>query len=111
MIDAMARSWARRHLSGCVMAEVTSKETAEHIKAVGAEHLCWDRWADGNPSQPTATRSHRRLIGEGITREQIKTMGREVPGKLLDGLSSRRPADCPPPTRGGDRARTVSRGV
>jgi len=68
--------------------QVTYKESAEHIKAVGAEHfvLGTDLGQTGNPSQPDG---YAMLVGglmaEGITKDQIKIMGREVPGKLLMG--------------------------
>lgn len=40
----------------------------------------------GNPSQPDGyAMLVAGLVAEGITNEQIKIMGREVPGKLLMG--------------------------
>jgi Family of unknown function (DUF6282) len=68
--------------------QVTYKESAEHIKAVGAEHfvLGTDLGQTGNPSQPDGyALLVAGLMAEGITKDQIKTMGREVPGKLLMG--------------------------
>ena len=68
--------------------QVTYKESAEHIKAVGAEHfvLGTDLGQTGNPSQPDGyAMMVTGLMAEGITKDQIKTMGREVPGKLLMG--------------------------
>ena len=68
--------------------QVTHKESAEHIKAVGAENfvLGTDLGQTGNPSQPDGyAMLVAGLIGQGITKEQIKIMGRDVPGKLLMG--------------------------
>ena len=68
--------------------QVTYKESAGHIKAVGAEHfvLGTDLGQTGNPSQPDGyAMLVAGLMAEGITKDQIKTMGREVPGKLLMG--------------------------
>ena len=58
------------------------------LKAVGAEHflLATDLGQTGNPSPPDG---YKLLVGgllaEGITKEQIRVMGREVPGRLLMG--------------------------
>lgn len=68
--------------------QVTYKESAEHIKAVGAEHfvLGTDLGQTGNPSQPDGyAMLVAGLMSQGITKEQIKVMGRETPGKLLMG--------------------------
>ncbi len=68
--------------------QVTYKESAEHVKAVGAENfvLGTDLGQTGNPSQPDGLAMLvAGLLGEGVTRDQIKTMGREVPAKLLMG--------------------------
>jgi hypothetical protein len=68
--------------------QVTVKESADHVKAVGAQHfvLGTDLGQTGNPSQPDGyAMLVAGLMGQGITREQIVTMGREVPGKLLMG--------------------------
>jgi hypothetical protein len=68
--------------------QVTYKESAGHIKEVGAEHfiLGTDLGQTGNPSQPDGySMLVAGLMAEGITKEQIKIMGREVPGKLLMG--------------------------
>jgi hypothetical protein len=68
--------------------QVTYKESAEHIKAVGAQHfvLSTDLGQTGNPSQWDGyAMLVSGLMGQGITREQIVTMGREVPGRLLMG--------------------------
>lgn len=67
---------------------VSYKESASHIKEVGAENfvLGTDLGQTGNPSQPDGLAMLvAGLTAEGITRDQIKTMGREVPGKLLMG--------------------------
>jgi hypothetical protein len=68
--------------------QVTYKESAGHIKEIGAQHfvLGTDLGQTGNPSQPDGyAMLVAGLTAEGITRDQIKTMGREVPGKLLMG--------------------------
>jgi len=63
-------------------------ESAEHIKAVGAEHFIGssDLGQTGNPIAPDG---YAMLVGglmtEGITRDRIKPMGRENPGELLMG--------------------------
>jgi Family of unknown function (DUF6282) len=67
---------------------VSYKESASHIKEVGAQHfvLGTDLGQTGNPSQPDGYQMLvAGLMAEGITKEQITTMGREVPGKLLMG--------------------------
>lgn len=68
--------------------QVTYKESAERIKAVGAQHfvLATDLGQSGNPSQPDGYKMLvTGLLAEGITKEQIRQMGREVPGALLMG--------------------------
>jgi hypothetical protein len=68
--------------------QVSFKESAERIKAVGAENflLATDLGQTGNPSPPDGYKLLvAGLLAEGITKDQIKTMGREVPGKLLMG--------------------------
>lgn len=68
--------------------QVTYKESAQHIKAVGAEHfvLGTDLGQTGNPSQPDGLAMLvAGLMAEGISKEQVKLMGRETPGKLLMG--------------------------
>ncbi|MFL5275187.1 MAG: DUF6282 family protein [Myxococcales bacterium] len=68
--------------------QVSFKESADRIKAIGAENflLATDLGQTGNPSPPDG---YKLLVGgllaEGITKDQIRTMGREVPGKLLMG--------------------------
>jgi hypothetical protein len=67
---------------------VSYKESASHIKEIGAQHfvLGTDLGQTGNPSQPDGYQMMvAGLMAEGITKDQIKTMGREVPGKLLMG--------------------------
>jgi hypothetical protein len=67
---------------------VSYKESAERIKAIGAQHflLSTDLGQTGNPSPPDGLRMLvGGLMAEGITKEQITTMGREVPGRLLMG--------------------------
>ncbi len=68
--------------------QVAPKETAAHIKAVGAEHfvLATDLGQAGNPSQPDGYKMFvAALMAEGITKDQITLMGRETPGRLLMG--------------------------
>jgi len=68
--------------------QVPLQESAEAIKAVGAEHfvLATDLGQTGNPSQPDGYKMLvAGLMGQGLTKDQIWTMGREVPGKLLMG--------------------------
>ncbi|OLB10957.1 MAG: hypothetical protein AUH18_06985 [Candidatus Rokubacteria bacterium 13_2_20CM_69_10] len=67
---------------------VSYKESAGHIKEIGAQNfvLGTDLGQTGNPSQPDGyAMLVSGLMAEGIGREQIITMGREVPGKLLMG--------------------------
>jgi hypothetical protein len=69
-------------------ARVDVADTAARIKSVGAEHfvLGTDLGQTGNPSQPDGLAMLvAGLMAQGITKDQIKTMGREVPGKLLMG--------------------------
>lgn len=68
--------------------QVPHKESAEAIKSVGPEHfvLATDLGQTGNPSQPDGYKILvAGLMAEGITKDQIRIMGREVPGKLLMG--------------------------
>src|SRR5712691_6958938 len=67
---------------------VSYKESAGHIKEIGAQNfvLGTDLGQTGNPSQPDGyAMLVSGLMAEGISREQIVTMGREVAGKLLMG--------------------------
>jgi hypothetical protein len=64
------------------------KDSAARIKAVGAEHfiLATDLGQTGNPSPPDGLGMLvNGLMAEGITRDQIRVMARENPGKLLMG--------------------------
>ncbi|TMA13125.1 MAG: histidinol phosphatase [Deltaproteobacteria bacterium] len=68
--------------------QVPLKESADRIKAVGAEHflLATDLGQTGNPSPPDGYKLLvAGLLAEGITKDQIRQMGREVPGRLLMG--------------------------
>ena len=61
-------------------------DTAARIKAVGAQHfvLGTDLGQTGNPPPADGLQMFvTGLLAQGITREQIETMGREVPGALL----------------------------
>ena len=63
-------------------------DTAARVCAVGAEHfvLGTDLGQTGNPTPADGLQMFvTGLIAEGISREQIQTMGREVPGTLLAG--------------------------
>ena len=63
-------------------------DTAARIKTVGAQHfvLGTDLGQTGNPTPADGLQMFvTGLLAEGVTREQIQTMGREVPGALLMG--------------------------
>jgi len=63
-------------------------DTAARIKAVGAQHfvLGTDLGQTGNPTPADGLQMFvTGLLANGITREQIETMGRETPGGLLMG--------------------------
>lgn len=63
-------------------------ETAARIRSVGAQHfvLGTDLGQTGNPTPADGLQMFvTGLLAEGITREQIETMGRETPGALLMG--------------------------
>jgi hypothetical protein len=67
---------------------VPLKDTAARIRSVGAQHfvLGTDLGQSGNPTPADGlTMFAAGLQAEGVTREQIETMGREVPGALLMG--------------------------
>ena len=69
-------------------ARVPLAETAARIRAVGAQHfvLGTDLGQTGNPTPADGLQMFvAGLQGEGISREQIQTMGRETPGALLMG--------------------------
>jgi len=78
---------------------ISFKESASHIKEVGAEHfmLATDLGKTGNPSPPDGLGMLANgLTAEGITRDQIRVMGSEKPGKLLmGGRSTARPSSRP----------------
>jgi uncharacterized protein DUF6282 len=63
-------------------------DTARSVAAVGAEHfvLGTDLGQSGNPTPADGLAMFvAGLLGQGISRDQIQTMGREVPGALLMG--------------------------
>jgi len=67
---------------------VSLQETADRIKAVGAEHfvLGTDLGQTGHPTPADGLSAFvTGLMGQGISKDQIRTLGREVPGKLLIG--------------------------
>ena len=67
---------------------VPLKDTAARIRNVGAQHfvLGTDLGQSGNPTPADGlTMFVGGLMAEGITKDQIQTMGREVPGALLMG--------------------------
>jgi uncharacterized protein DUF6282 len=69
-------------------ARVEVADTAARIKAVGAEHfvLGTDLGQAGNPTPADGLQMLvAGLMKHGISREEIQTMGREVPGALLMG--------------------------
>ena len=69
-------------------ARVPLVETADCIRSVGAQHfvLGTDLGQTGNPTPPDGLQMFvAGLMAEGITRDQIQTMGRETPGALLMG--------------------------
>ena len=67
---------------------VPLKDTAERIRSVGAKHfvLGTDLGQTGNPTPADGLQMFvTGLMAEGLSREQIETMGRETPGALLMG--------------------------
>jgi hypothetical protein len=69
-------------------ARVDVSDTAARVKAVGAQHfvLGTDLGQAGNPTPADGLQMLvAGLLKEGITRDQIQTMGRETPGSLLMG--------------------------
>ena len=67
---------------------VPLRETAERIRSVGAKHfvLGTDLGQTGNPTPADGLQMFvTGLMAEGLSREQIETMGRETPGALLMG--------------------------
>jgi uncharacterized protein DUF6282 len=69
-------------------ARVAVADTAARIKSVGAQHfvLGTDLGQTGNPTPADGLQMFvTALATEGISREQIQTMGSQVPGALLMG--------------------------
>jgi hypothetical protein len=69
-------------------ARVVARDTATRIKNVGAQHfvLGTDLGQTGNPTPADGLQMFvGALRAEGVTAEQIQTMGRETPGALLMG--------------------------
>jgi uncharacterized protein DUF6282 len=67
---------------------VTVKDTAARIRSVGAQHfvLGTDLGQTGNPTPADGLQMFvTGLMAEGISRAEIDTMGREIPGALLMG--------------------------
>jgi len=67
---------------------VTLAETAARIRSVGAQHfiLGTDLGQTGNPTPADGLQMFvTGLAAEGINREQIQTMGCQIPGALLMG--------------------------
>jgi hypothetical protein len=67
---------------------VTLEETAAAVRAVGARHfvLGTDLGQTGNPTPADGLQMFvTGLMAAGVSREQIETMGRHVPGALLMG--------------------------
>jgi hypothetical protein len=67
---------------------VKVQETAQAIKEVGAQHfvLGTDLGQTGNPSHADGLQMFvTELMAQGISKDQIKLMGRETPGALLMG--------------------------
>jgi hypothetical protein len=63
-------------------------DTAARVRAVGAQHfvLGTDLGQTGNPTPADGLQMFvAGLMAEGVSRDQIQTMGREVPGALLVG--------------------------
>ena len=63
-------------------------DTAARIRAVGAQHfvLGTDLGQTGNPTPADGLQMFvAGLQAQGVTRDQIQTMGREIPGALLAG--------------------------
>jgi Family of unknown function (DUF6282) len=68
--------------------EVRVSETVAAIRAIGAKNfvLATDLGQAGNPAHADGMQMFvTELMGQGITKEEIMTMGREVPGALLMG--------------------------
>ena len=68
--------------------QVRIQESAEAIRAIGPEHFVFgtDLGQSGNPSHADGLQMYvTELMGQGITKDQIKLIGRETPGSLLMG--------------------------
>src|SRR5438552_6903277 len=68
--------------------QVTPRETAERIKAVGADHfvLATDLGQTGNPSPADGLQLFvTDLLKAGVGKDEVMKMGREVTGQLLMG--------------------------
>lgn len=68
--------------------QVRIQESADAIQAIGPQHfvLGTDLGQAGNPSHADGMQMFvTDLLAQGISKEQIKTIGREVPGALLMG--------------------------
>lgn len=68
--------------------QVRIQETADVIKEVGARHfiLASDLGQTGNPSPADGLQTFvSDLLKAGVSKDEIQTMGREVPGALLMG--------------------------
>jgi Family of unknown function (DUF6282) len=79
---------AKLELIAGLVRKVRVQETAEAIKAIGAEHfvLGSDLGQPGNPTHADGLQFFvTELMAQGISKDQIKLMGREIPGKLLMG--------------------------
>jgi hypothetical protein len=67
---------------------VRIQETVQAVTTIGAEHfvLGTDLGQSGNPSHADGMQIFvSELLANGLSRDQIQTMGREVPGALLMG--------------------------
>jgi hypothetical protein len=68
--------------------QVKVQETAAAVKEVGAQHfvLATDLGQTGNPTPADGLQMFvTDLMKEGVSKEDIQMMGREVTGKLLMG--------------------------
>lgn len=68
--------------------QVRVQETVQAIKAVGAQHfvLGTDGGQAGNPTHADALQDFvMELMAEGVSKDEIKSIGRDVPGALLMG--------------------------
>jgi hypothetical protein len=68
--------------------QVRIQESAEAIRSIGAQHfvLGTDLGQSGNPTHADGLQMFvTELMAQGIPKDQIRTMGSEVPGSLLMG--------------------------